>query len=49
MTLGKTPVQADLFRSTTEFCEPRVKADSIYARGPVNGALARGGPPENPR
>lgn len=31
MTLGKTPVQADLFRSTTEFCEPRVKADSIYA------------------
>ena len=31
MTLEKTPVQADLFRSTTEFCEPRVKADSIYA------------------
>jgi hypothetical protein len=31
MTLGKTPVQADLFRSTTEFCEPRVKPDSIYA------------------
>ena len=31
MTLGKTPIQTDLFRSTTEFCEPRVKADSIYA------------------
>jgi hypothetical protein len=31
MTLGKTPVQVDLFRSTTEFCEPRIKADSIYA------------------
>jgi hypothetical protein len=31
MTLGKTPVQADLFRGTTEFCEGRVKADSIYA------------------
>ena len=31
MTLGKTPVQTDLFRSTTEFCEPRVKPDSIYA------------------
>jgi IS5 family transposase len=31
MTLGKTPVQADLFRGTTEFCEPRVKVDSIYA------------------
>jgi hypothetical protein len=31
MTLGKTPVQTDLFRSTTEFCEPRVKSDSIYA------------------
>jgi len=31
MTLGKTPVQADLFRSTSEFCEPRIKSDSIYA------------------
>ncbi|HEX7543439.1 MAG TPA: transposase [Candidatus Limnocylindrales bacterium] len=31
MTLGKTPIQTDLFRSTTEFCEPRVKRDSIYA------------------
>jgi hypothetical protein len=31
MTLGATPVQADLFRSTTEFCEGRVKPDSIYA------------------
>jgi hypothetical protein len=31
MTLGKTPVQADLFRGTTEFCEGRVKPDSIYA------------------
>ena len=31
MTLGKTPRQADLFRGTTEFCEGRVKRDSIYA------------------
>jgi IS5 family transposase len=31
MTLGKTPVQADLFRGTSEFCEGRVKSDSIYA------------------
>jgi hypothetical protein len=31
MTLGKTPIQTDLFRSTTEFCEPRVKPESIYA------------------
>jgi hypothetical protein len=31
MTLGKSPRQADLFRGTTEFCEGRVKADSIYA------------------
>jgi hypothetical protein len=31
MTLGSTPRQADVFRSTTEFCAPRVRADSIYA------------------
>ena len=31
MTLGRTPRQADLFRGTTEFCEGRVKPDSIYA------------------
>ncbi len=31
MTLGKTPVQADLFRSTSEFCASRVKPDSIYS------------------
>jgi hypothetical protein len=31
MTLGSTPRQADLFRSTTEFCAPRVRPDSIYA------------------
>jgi hypothetical protein len=31
MTLGSTPRQGDIFRSTTEFCEPRVRPDSIYA------------------
>jgi hypothetical protein len=31
MSLGTTPHQADLFRSTTEFCAPRVAADSVYA------------------
>ena len=31
MTLGQTPRQADLFRSTADFCEPRVRPDSIYA------------------
>jgi hypothetical protein len=31
MTLGSTPRQADIFRSTAEFCEPRVAPDSIYA------------------
>ncbi len=31
MSLGSTPRQADAFRSTTEFCAPRVRADSIYA------------------
>ncbi len=31
MTLGSTPRQADVFRSTTEFCAPRVAPDSIYA------------------
>ncbi|MBB2890946.1 IS1182 family transposase [Flexivirga oryzae] len=30
MTLGVTPSQADLFRSTTAFCEPRIGEDSIY-------------------
>ncbi|MEO9222908.1 MAG: transposase [Mycobacteriaceae bacterium] len=30
MTLGLTPRQADLFRSTVGFCEPRVAPDSIY-------------------
>ena len=30
MTLGRTPRQADLFRSTVGFCEPRVAPDSIY-------------------
>ena len=30
MTLGLTPRQADLFRSTVGFCEPRVPAGSIY-------------------
>jgi len=31
MTLGSTPRQGDVFRSTTEFCAPRVAPDSIYA------------------
>jgi hypothetical protein len=31
MTFGKTPRQADLFRTTASFCEPRLRADSIYA------------------
>ena len=30
MTLGRTPRQADLFRSTVGFCEPRVPEGSIY-------------------
>ena len=30
MTLGQTPRQADLFRSTAGFCEPRVARGSIY-------------------
>ena len=30
MTLGRTPVQADLLRSTVDFCEGRVGPDSIY-------------------
>jgi len=30
MTLGQAPRQADLFRSTVGFCEPRVPAGSIY-------------------
>lgn len=31
MSLGSTPRQGDVFRSTVEFCAPRVRADSIYA------------------
>jgi hypothetical protein len=30
MTLGRAPRQADLWRSTADFCEGRVAADSIY-------------------
>jgi hypothetical protein len=30
MTLGRTPRQPDLFRSTSGFCDPRVAPDSIY-------------------
>jgi hypothetical protein len=30
VTLGRTPRQADLFRSTVGFCEPRVAPGSIY-------------------
>jgi hypothetical protein len=30
VTLGRTPVQADLLRSTASFCEERVAPDSIY-------------------
>lgn len=31
MTLGRSPIQADLFRSTAAFCAPRVSPGSIYA------------------
>jgi Transposase DDE domain/Transposase domain (DUF772) len=31
MSLGPTPRQGDVFRDTTEFCAPRVRAASIYA------------------
>jgi hypothetical protein len=31
MTLGCTPRQGDVFRSTTEFCGPRVPSNSIHA------------------
>jgi len=31
MSLGPTPRQGDVFRDTTEFCTPRVRAGSIYA------------------
>jgi len=31
MSLGPTPRQGDVFRDTTEFCAPRVRAQSIYA------------------
>lgn len=30
MTLGQSPTQADIFRSTSTFCEGRVPPDSIY-------------------
>jgi hypothetical protein len=30
MTLGRAPRQADLWRSTADFCEGRVAPDSIY-------------------
>lgn len=30
MTLGQTPKQPDLFRSTAGFCEPRIATDSIH-------------------
>jgi hypothetical protein len=30
VTLGRTPKQPDLFRSTAGFCEPRITPDSIY-------------------
>jgi hypothetical protein len=30
VTLGRTPAQADLLRSTANFCEGRVGPDSIY-------------------
>ena len=31
MTLGQSPTQPDVFRSTAAYCEGRVKPDSIYA------------------
>lgn len=31
MSLGSTPCQGDVLRSTTEFCEPTIRPDSIYA------------------
>ena len=31
MTLGQTPRQPDIFRSTAAYCESRVKPDSLYA------------------
>ena len=31
MTLGHSPTQADIFRSTASYCEGRVPEDSIYA------------------
>jgi hypothetical protein len=31
MTLGHSPTQADIFRSTASYCEGRVAPDSIYA------------------
>ncbi len=31
MTLGHSPTQADIFRSTASYCDDRVAPDSIYA------------------
>jgi len=31
MTLGLAPPQADMFATTITFCEPLLRADSIYA------------------
>ncbi|MBM2844449.1 MAG: Transposase, partial [Anaerolineales bacterium] len=31
MTLGSTPRQADLFRTSADFCAPRIAPDSIWA------------------
>jgi hypothetical protein len=31
MTLGRSPAQADIFRSTAAYVEGRVAPDSIYA------------------
>ncbi len=31
MTLGRSPTQPDVFRSTAAYCEGRVKPDSLYA------------------
>ncbi|HEX7508272.1 MAG TPA: hypothetical protein VF550_15960, partial [Polyangia bacterium] len=30
MTLGRSPTEEDLFRTSTEFCRERVQAGSIY-------------------
>ena len=43
MSLGSAPRQGDVFRSTTEFCEPRVRSNWIYAPAPP-GVLRRSPP-----